>query len=193
VLWACRGVRTDIDILSGTSHSCASGHCTELRSSTFQQCGRCVPVYRYEKTAFQQEVQRGFDALQDASWTVLDASKSIEDLQAEVWHRHPCSITRSHQTEDNVCLCLHPWGMIDFVKQQNAKAVLSCLVQWDTYLCCYATMHERVVQHNQCEILCTQVQAAAAAVISRCRSGTPVRKLWRAASPPLTSIGNTYS
>lgn len=41
---------------------------------------------RYEKTAFQQEVQRGFDALQDNSWVVLDASKSIEALQTEVSH-----------------------------------------------------------------------------------------------------------
>lgn len=41
---------------------------------------------RYEKTAFQHEVQRGFDALQDSSWVVLDASKSIEALQTEVCH-----------------------------------------------------------------------------------------------------------
>ncbi|KAL0024368.1 hypothetical protein WJX79_005053 [Trebouxia sp. C0005] len=75
---------------------------------------------RYEKTAFQQEVQRGFDALQDNSWVVLDASKSIEALQ-------------------------------------------------------------------------TEVQGAAAAVISRCRSGSPIRKLWKAASTPFASIGNTCS
>ena len=41
---------------------------------------------RYENTAFQQEVQQGFDALQDNSWVVLDASKSIEALQTEVSH-----------------------------------------------------------------------------------------------------------
>ena len=41
---------------------------------------------RYEKTAFQQKVQRGFDALQDNSWVVLDASNSIEALQTEVRH-----------------------------------------------------------------------------------------------------------
>lgn len=29
-------------------------------------------------------MQQRFDALQDSSWTKLDASKSIEDLQAEV-------------------------------------------------------------------------------------------------------------
>ena len=39
---------------------------------------------RYEKTAFQQEVQQRFDALQDSFWTALDASKSIEALQTEV-------------------------------------------------------------------------------------------------------------
>lgn len=50
-------------------------------------CFLCISVHRlrrYEKTAFQCEVQRGFDACQDSSWLVLDASKTIEDLQLEV-------------------------------------------------------------------------------------------------------------
>ena len=34
--------------------------------------------------SFQQEVQQRFDALQDSSWTVLDASKSIAELQTQV-------------------------------------------------------------------------------------------------------------
>ncbi|KAL3155999.1 hypothetical protein ABBQ32_012988 [Trebouxia sp. C0010 RCD-2024] len=75
---------------------------------------------RYENTAFQQEVQHRFDGLQDSSWTVLDASRSIEDLQ-------------------------------------------------------------------------TEVQAAATTAISRCQTGAPLRQLWRAASPPLNSIDNTYT
>lgn len=69
-------------------------------------------------------------------------------------------------------------------------------------------MHNHITPENlqpACEMLllpcCTslrlrcdaQVQGAAAAVISRCRSGAPIRKLWRAASPPLGSIGNTCS
>lgn len=47
-------------------------------------CCQLVICCRYEKTAFQKEVQQRFDALQDSYWTVLDASKSIEDLQVEV-------------------------------------------------------------------------------------------------------------
>lgn len=73
---------------------------------------------RYENTSFQQKVQQGFDGLRDNSWAVLDASKSIDNLQIEV-------------------------------------------------------------------------QSAAAAIIARCKSGSPIRKLWGAA--PLSDIDNTYS
>ena len=82
------------------------------------------------------------------------------------------------------------------------------ICQWVSCMHLTGCMHNQITPENlhfACAVLllpcCTslslkcvaQVQGAAAAVISRCRSGTPIRKLWRAASPPLASIGNTCS
>ncbi len=39
---------------------------------------------RYERTDFQQEVDRQFELLMDESWHVLDASRDIDSLHAEV-------------------------------------------------------------------------------------------------------------
>ena len=61
-------------------------HSVALAWSADNAPNQLLGMRRYEKTAFQQEVQRGFDALQDSSWVVLDASKSIEALQTEVCH-----------------------------------------------------------------------------------------------------------
>ena len=77
-----------------------------------------VSACRYEKTTFQQEVQHGFDALQDNSWLILDASKSIADLQAEV------SVNHTFQLQPLPCLQL---GMLTpRTKQLNA---LTCQYQ----------------------------------------------------------------
>lgn len=83
---------------------------------TATQC-QSVICCRYEKTAFQKEVQQRFDALQDSSWTVLDASRSIEDLQLEVsvcWDGD-CTGTNVYalchvNVDANVDACYHELG-----------------------------------------------------------------------------------
>lgn len=39
---------------------------------------------RYEKVAFQQEVERQFEKLKGDQWMTLDASRDIESLHAEI-------------------------------------------------------------------------------------------------------------
>ena len=39
---------------------------------------------RYEKLGFQQEVERQFEKLRSSEWHVLDASRDIESLHAEI-------------------------------------------------------------------------------------------------------------
>ena len=160
-------------------HCLRSWKLSSLHHALLAQCAdnayyKLPGLRRYEKTAFQQEVQRGFDALQDNAWVVLDASKSIEALQTEVCR--PCT-SRIVQTHPDLfvklfCECLHPSTCAS-----SALCFCHCAV---------------ASQQIDCDG-CAQVQDAAAAIISRCKSGAPLRKLWRAASPPLASIGNTHS
>lgn len=48
---------------------------------------RCREDYgkeRYEKAAFQKAVAQEFEALQDDTFHIIDADRSIEEVQAEV-------------------------------------------------------------------------------------------------------------
>lgn len=82
----------------------------------------CNVVYcRYEKTAFQQEVQQRFDALQDSSWTMLDASKSIEELQSEVCYSQSlCPTCALRQNTGPELLSLAPPKTLMSIGQAHA-------------------------------------------------------------------------
>lgn len=62
---------------------------------------------RYEKIEFQRVVQSGFDQCQDSSWLVLDASKSIDELQLEVSLILYLAVCLHSLAEVQLCL-LHP-------------------------------------------------------------------------------------
>ena len=57
--------------------------CKPLQCTTVP-CRRDYGNERYEKAAFQEAVAKEFEALQDASFHVIDADQSIEEVHADV-------------------------------------------------------------------------------------------------------------
>jgi thymidylate kinase len=59
---------------------------------------------RYEKLEFQKKVASEFDALKDERFHVVDASRSIEDVQADVQAAASGVLRRQQETREPLSL-----------------------------------------------------------------------------------------